>query len=324
MVFLATLLAIACASSHGMAISIGRPVWARVNRENVVLSDCTGTQDANDVASEVSYFAGTPDSTPEDITTVTSGKHRDWAGTTTPAYFADTGVTFTSVLGGRGQAGDYAGTGNNGYGNFTCWQTDPTYLYTHDNRNCYAMYDCNHLGAAIALPSATPAVTPASTAPASTSTSASADLTQVSKGGLSVGAIVGLSIGVALGAIILAGIAGLLFWRRWKSTQQKKAAATAAADLHEKGPDVTSPGAMKTPAPVNMIWQGPGTRELESPAVYELPNHGRPVEMYGDAVAGELDATPTRAELHSHDLPPQYEYENAVSPGVYGNHKGPA
>ncbi|KAI2641389.1 hypothetical protein GGS26DRAFT_535454 [Hypomontagnella submonticulosa] len=317
MVFLATLLAVACASSHSMAASIGRPVWARANRENVILSDCTGTQDANDVSSEVSYYSGTPDSTPDDVSTVTTGKHRDWAGTTTPAYFADTGVTFTSVLGGRGQAGDYAGTGSNGYGNFTCWQTDPTYLYTRENRNCYVMYDCNHLGAAVTLPSATPSATPAAT-----STSAPAPLTQASsQGGLSVGAIVGLSIGVALGAIILAGIAGLLFWRRHWANQQRKAAAAAA--LQEEGPEVPPLGTTKSPAPVSTIWQGPGMRELESPAVYELPNEGRPVEMYVDAVAGELDATPSRTELHSHDLPPRYEYSNTTSPGAYGNQKGP-
>ncbi|KAI0139538.1 hypothetical protein F4776DRAFT_594012 [Hypoxylon sp. NC0597] len=295
---------------------MARNIGPRDHNENVVLADCTGGQDSSDLSSEVSYYSGTPDSTPDDVATVTTGQHRDWANTTTEAFFSDTGVKFKAVLIEHGDAGDYAGTGTNGYGNFTCWQMEPTLLYTRENRNCFIMYDCNHLNAPVTLPSATPSTTPSSIASASSTSSSSSHL--------SVGAIVGLSIGIAVGAIVLAGIAGFFLWRHWRSTKQNPAVAVVQESSPEKGlPDVP-----KGPSPVNAIWQGPGAREvvtpIQTPQVYhELHSDERPTEIYGDAIRGELDATPSRVELHSHDLPPRYEYENQPSPGAYGNFKGP-
>ncbi|KAI1774319.1 hypothetical protein F4818DRAFT_419582 [Hypoxylon cercidicola] len=308
---LANLLVITYASSAAIASSL----WTRVNNENVVLVDCTGTEDVGDLASEVAYFAGSPDDSPDDISVVTTGSHQSWANRTTSALFTDTGVTFTAVLREYGDAGDYAGSGNNGYGNFTCWQMPSTYLYTHNSRNCFVVYDCNHLGAPVSPPSPSAS---ASTTPTSTSSSsATASSTQAASSGLSVGAIVGLSVGVAVGVLILAGIAALFVWRHRRSNKQ----ARAAAKLKENGPEGKLPGMYK---PADPIWQGPGARELETPQVYhELPNDCRPVEAHGEAIRGELDGTPTRVELHSHDLPPRYEDENHVSPGAYGNFKGP-
>ncbi|KAI1411810.1 hypothetical protein F5Y13DRAFT_51421 [Hypoxylon sp. FL1857] len=292
-------------------------VGPRAQNENVVLADCTGGQDSNDLASEVSYFSGSPNSTPDDITTVSTGQHHDWANTTTEAYFSDTGVKFKSVLIEHGDAGDYAGMGTNGYANFTCWQMAPTFLYAHENRNCYVMYDCNHLSSPASLPSATPSVSNTPSSPASASTSDSGSH-------LSVGAIVGLSIGIACAAIALAGIAGFFLWRHWRSTKQNPAVAV----VQERPPEKGLPDLPKGPSPVNAIWQGPGAREvvtpLQSPQVYhELHSDERPTEIYGDAIRGELDATPTRVELHSQDLPPRYEHESQPSTGAYGNFKGP-
>ncbi|XXG99981.1 hypothetical protein Hte_006322 [Hypoxylon texense] len=294
-------------------------LWTRANTENVVLADCTGTENVGDLASEVAYFTGSPDNSPDDISVVTTGSHQSWANRTTSALFTDTGVTFTAVLREHGDAGDYAGTGNNGYGNFTCWQMASTYLYTHNSRNCFVVYDCNHLGAPAPLPSAS--ASSSTTPTATTSSSATASSTPAASSGLSVGAIVGLSVGVAIGVLILAGIAGLLVWRHRRSNKQAKAAAA----LKEKGPES---GPLEMPKPSNPIWQGPGARELETPQVYhELPNDYRPVEAHSEAIRGELDGTPTRVELHSYDLPPRYENENenetGVSPGAYGNFKGP-
>ncbi|KAI4859437.1 hypothetical protein F4820DRAFT_166752 [Hypoxylon rubiginosum] len=302
---------VTCASS----VTIASSLRARANNENVVLADCTGPQNTGDLASEVAYFTGAPDGSPDDISVVTTGSHQSWANRTTSALFSDTGVTFTAVLRESGEAGDYAGTGNNGYGNFTCWQMTSTYLYSHNSRNCFAVYDCNHLGAPVSLPSASAS---ASTTPtASTSSSATASSTPVASSGLSVGAIVGLSVGVAVGVLILVGIAALLVWRHWRSNRQ----ARAAAEFKGKGPHSRLP---EMPKPMNPIWQGPGARELETPQVYhELPNDCHPVEAHGDAIRGELDGTPPRVELHSHDLPPRYENETGVSPGAYGNFKGP-
>ncbi|KAI1138484.1 hypothetical protein F5Y05DRAFT_41174 [Hypoxylon sp. FL0543] len=293
---------------------MARSIAPRDSNENVVLADCTGGQDSKDLASEVSYFTGTPDGTPDDIATVTTGQHHDWANTTTEAYFSDTSVKFKSVLIEHGNAGDYAGIGTNGYANFTCWQMEPTFLYIHENRSCFIKYDCNHLNGPVSLPSATPS---ASTTPAS------ATSTPASGSQLSVGAIVGLSIGVAIGAILLAGIAGFFLWRHWRSTKQNPPVSVVQETSPEKG----LPNVPKGPSPVNPIWQGPGAREvvtpIQTPQVYhELHSDERPAEIYGDALRGELDATPTRAELHSQDLPPRYEHEH-VSPGAYGNFKGP-
>ncbi|KAI1371372.1 hypothetical protein F4677DRAFT_314022 [Hypoxylon crocopeplum] len=320
------LLAVAYASSITMALDTDHRIWARANNENVVLVDCTGEQNRSDLSSEVSYFSGVPDSTPDDIAPVTDGQHRDWANKTTSAYFTDTGVTFKSVLNEKGATGDYAGTGNNGYGNFTCWQTDSTYLYSHDNKNCFVMYDCNHLGAPVTLPTAAaPGTSTTPTASTSASASTSTSSTPIASSGLSVGAIVGLSIGVAAGVLILAVGAFLLFWRHSRAKKQAAAAAAAAASLQEKGPEGTPPQVPpKGPQPATPIWQGPGARELESPQVYhELHDQYQPAEIQGQAIRGELEGTPTRAELHSHDLPPRYEDDNNVSNGAYGNFKGP-
>ncbi|KAI1099040.1 hypothetical protein F4804DRAFT_337626 [Jackrogersella minutella] len=313
---LTSLLVVAYASSHCMARSTSRPISARANYENVVLADCTGATNTSDQASEVAYFPGSPDSAPKDTASVTTGQLHTWANATTSAYFTDTSTRFVAVLNQRGNAGDYAGTANNGYGNFSCYQTDSTFVYSHDDRNCFMVYDCNHQQGAVSVTSATPSAS-------ATASSASATATSSTRSGLSVGAVVGLSIGVAASAIIIAAVAVLLVWRHRRSSKQ----AAAAAALQEKGTRSGVPGAPdvpKGPSPVNAIWQGPGVREMETPEVYhELHSQERPTEIHGEALRGELDATATRSELHSYDLPPRYDHETVVNPGAYGNFKGP-
>ncbi|KAI1764651.1 hypothetical protein GGR53DRAFT_493179 [Hypoxylon sp. FL1150] len=303
------LLVVASASPVAMASSL----WARASNENVILADCTGVDNTTDLSSECAYFSGTPDSSPDDISVVTGWSHQSWANRTTSAFFSDTSVTFTAVLGESGEAGDYAGTGTNGYANFTCWQMASTYLYTHINRNCYVVYDCNHLGAPATLPSASPSTSATST-PTASATAASS--------GLSTSAIVGLSVGVALGVLLFVGIAALLLWRHWRPNRESK----AAAQLKEKGPESGPPGTPKPYQPVDPIWQGPGARELETPQFYhELSSDTYPVEAHGEAIRGELDGNSARVELHSHDLPPKYDHDHSIdaTAGAYGNFKGP-
>ncbi|KAI1458959.1 hypothetical protein F4805DRAFT_107781 [Annulohypoxylon moriforme] len=316
-----TILVVACAS-QGIARSTPRQIWARGTAENVILTDCSNPSNSSDKSSEVTYYTGSPDSTPDDISTVTTGQYWDWANKTTTGYFSDTGTKFVSVLNPKGQAGDYAGTGDNGYGNFTCWQTNSILVYTHNNRDCYVQYDCNHSGSPASITAAS------SSATAESASSASASAASSSNSHLSVGAIVGLSIGVAAGAVILAGLAAFFLWRHY---QTKKANAAAAASALEKGPETAPPPVPpKGPSPVNAIWQGPGVREMETPTVYhELHNQDQPTEIYGEAIRGELDGAPRPLELHNHDLPPRYDYETAppqptpVNPGAYGAFKGP-
>ncbi|KAI2770437.1 hypothetical protein F4815DRAFT_450595 [Daldinia loculata] len=303
---LTNLLNIACATPpRTLARDDSRP------KENVVLADCTGSQNSSQLSSEVSYFNQLPNNQPSDIAPVTDGQYRDWANTTTSAYFTDTGTTFKAVLGERGNAGDYAGIGNNGYANFSCWQMESTYLYSHDGKNCFATYECNHLTSPIPIPSASP--------PAAT-TSSTATSTPTAGSGLSVGAIVGLSIGVAAGAILIAAVVAFLIWRH-RRLKKKSEAATSPQDPRLEAGQTGTP---KGPPLTNTIWQGPGARELETPQVYhELHNINRPVEIQSALVRSELDGPNTRVELHSHDLPPRYEFGNPISPEAYGCNKGP-
>ncbi|KAI1215192.1 uncharacterized protein F4807DRAFT_406273 [Annulohypoxylon truncatum] len=317
-----TILVVACAS-QSIARSIPHQIWARGSAENVILTDCTNPSNSSDKSSEVTYYTGNPDDTPDDISTVTTGQYWDWANKTTTGYFSDTGTKFVAVLNPKGQAGDYAGTGDNGYGNFTCWQTDSILVYTHNNRDCYVQYDCNHSGTPATITAAS------SSASATSASSASASAASSSSSHLSVGAIVGLSIGVAAGAVILAGLAAFFLWRHYQS----KKTTAAAAGSSEKGPEIVAPPVPpKSPSPAhaNVIWQGPGVREMETPTVYhELHNQDCPTEIHGEALRGELDGTPGASELHNHDLPPRYDYEAAppqpepVNPGAYGAFKGP-
>ncbi|OTA99413.1 hypothetical protein M426DRAFT_325127 [Hypoxylon sp. CI-4A] len=301
------------ASLPAMASSLGLPARSSNNPENVILADCTRARNTSELSSEVSYFKGAPDDTPDDVAVVTTDRHQNWANTTTKAFFADTNTTFTAVLRERGDAGDYAGTGDNGYGTFTCWQMASTYLYTHTDKNCFVVYDCNHSGAPATLPpiSVTSDTSSTSESPASASSSSS-------HSHLSAGAIVGLSIGVAVGAILLAGVAAIVVWRHRNSKKEK-----AAASVQEKGLGGGASGLPKSPQSTTAIWQGPGARELETPhVVHELHSENRPVEIHGEALRGELDDT-GRVELHNQDLTPRYIHEEHVSPGAYGNFKGP-
>ncbi|KAI1089465.1 hypothetical protein F5B19DRAFT_375422 [Rostrohypoxylon terebratum] len=312
-----TILVVVCAS-QSIARSIPHQIWARNTAENVILADCTNPSNLSDQSSEVTYYTGSPDSTPDDISTVTTGQHWNWSNKTTVGYFSDTGTKFTAVLNPTGHAGDYAGTGNNGYGNFTCWQTDSILVYTHNNRDCYVQYDCNHSG----TPASITAASSSATAAAASATSASAASSGSSH--LSVGAIVGLSIGVAAGAVLLAGLAAFFLWRHYHT--KKANVAIPSALEKEKGPETGIPP--QAPSPVNAIWQGPGVREMHIPTVYhELHNQDRPTEIYGEALRGELDATPGVLELHNHDLPPGYNHDTSppetVNPGAYGAFKGP-
>ncbi|KAI1463353.1 uncharacterized protein F4812DRAFT_446631 [Daldinia caldariorum] len=303
--FITNLLIIACAAPPTLALDDSRP------NENVILADCTGSQNSSQLSSEVAYFRNSPNESPGGIAPVTDGQHRDWADNTTSAYFTDTGTTFKAVLGKRGNAGDYAGVGNNGYGNFSCWQMDSPYLYSHDDKNCFVAYECNHLTSPVPIPSASP--------PAATMSSSST-ATPIPESGLSVGAIVGISIGSAAGAILITAVAAFLIYRRWRLKKQGQAATNPQDPRLETG----GPGTPKGPPLVNTIWQGPGVRELEAPQVYhELHHVDRPVEIQSTLIRSELDGSTSRGELHSHDLPPRYEFGNPISPGAYGNQKGP-
>ncbi|KAI0593872.1 hypothetical protein F4775DRAFT_576001 [Biscogniauxia sp. FL1348] len=119
-------------------------IQRRTDGENVVLADCKSTDGV--ASSEIAYYSGTPDSSPDDIAQVTTeeGKTEQWANNSISGYFNTTGVTFRATLGPTGDNGDYAGLGNNGYGDFVCWQSSSKNLYSYDGKTCSGVYDCNH------------------------------------------------------------------------------------------------------------------------------------------------------------------------------------
>jgi hypothetical protein len=116
----------------------------RANLEHVVLADCRDR--AGVLSSQVAYFPGSPNSTPQDVAIVATprGQTRLWAGATSSALFTTTSVTFTAKIGPQVEDGQFAGTGNNGYGDFVCYQKYAANLYEYDGTTCSQVYDCNH------------------------------------------------------------------------------------------------------------------------------------------------------------------------------------
>lgn len=124
----------------------GRSLYTRADAEHVVLADCRTSNGV--VSSEMAYFSGSPDSTPDDTAVVDTSYDttQQWANATTSTLFSDTGTTFTAVLRPDVAQGDWAGTGNNGYGSFVCWETSFPNLYYDDavGTECSGVYDCDH------------------------------------------------------------------------------------------------------------------------------------------------------------------------------------
>lgn len=124
----------------------GASLYTRAAAEHVVLADCVTTNGV--VSSEMAYFSGSPDSTPDDAAVVDTSYNssRQWANTTTATLFLDTNVTFTAVLRPEVAQGEWAGTGENGYGNFVCWETTLPSLYRNEaeGTECSGVYDCDH------------------------------------------------------------------------------------------------------------------------------------------------------------------------------------
>lgn len=116
------------------------------NLEHVVLANCL-TQ-AGILSSEMAYFLGSPGSSPTDtaVVNVEYNHTRAWADNTTTTRFADTGVAFTADLRPEVAQGQWAGTGENGYGSFVCWEKTLGNLFHDDQQGtqCSGVYDCDH------------------------------------------------------------------------------------------------------------------------------------------------------------------------------------
>ncbi|ROV99751.1 hypothetical protein VSDG_03113 [Cytospora chrysosperma] len=104
-------------------------LYTRADAENVVLADCRSASGV--LSSEMAYFGGSPDSTPDDTAIIDTSYNttQQWANATTSTLFSDTGTTFTAVLRPEVAQGDWAGTGDNGYGSLVCWERSLRDLY---------------------------------------------------------------------------------------------------------------------------------------------------------------------------------------------------
>ncbi|KAH6847206.1 hypothetical protein B0I37DRAFT_397483 [Chaetomium sp. MPI-CAGE-AT-0009] len=121
------------------------PLHKRDEGEHVVLADCRDRSGV--VSSQIAYFPGEPGPTPQDVAVVvtTPGQAALWVNTNTSGLFTDTGVVFRATLGPRVEEGQFAGTGENGYGNFSCYQNYVKDLYTYDSSTtCSQVYLCDH------------------------------------------------------------------------------------------------------------------------------------------------------------------------------------
>lgn len=123
-----------------------RSLYSRADAEHVVLADCRSPKGI--LSSEMAYFAGSPKSNPDDTAIVDTPYNttRNWANARTSTLFPDTNITFTAVLRPDVAQGDWAGTGDNGYGSFVCWEKSLPELY-HDEAvgtECAGVYDCDH------------------------------------------------------------------------------------------------------------------------------------------------------------------------------------
>ncbi|KAI0531981.1 hypothetical protein GGR58DRAFT_206647 [Xylaria digitata] len=117
-------------------------------QEHVFLVNCMGSSDSE---SEAAYYSSAPVADPDTIAVVTTPSEglKQWEDSTTITTFTDAGSThqtgFMVTLGSRPDDGDIAGYASNSWNvSFACYAQAPTFLYTHEDRDCFSVYDCSH------------------------------------------------------------------------------------------------------------------------------------------------------------------------------------
>ncbi|KAK1829339.1 hypothetical protein QBC39DRAFT_134645 [Podospora conica] len=197
------------------------------NPETVVLADCLDS--ANIISSQMAYFPGAPSSRPQDVAIVatTPKEAALWVNSKTAARFTATNTVFVANIGPKVAQGKYAGSGNNGYGDFSCWEQYTPKLYKYGDTVCSQVYFCDHRDppGRILLPSVegdadlvqavTAILTPTSSVAAAPS---GADDVQAgvsdSSGGLSEAALIAIIVSIVGVAAIAVATAVVLWFRR--------------------------------------------------------------------------------------------------------------
>lgn len=275
--FIASVFFLQLAPSAGTAVPRGDPGsrkhFTRSPQEHVILADCTSP--SRGLLSQMAYYPGSVRDKPQDIAVVptTDGQYSLWVDSTTSALFTTSGVTFTATLGPRVADGEYAGKGNNGYGDFSCWASYEKDVYQWGNVSCSMVYDCDHQEAPEGAQSSSAETSSGPAAP--TSTSQEAD----TRGRLSIGAMVGASVGAGVGTVMV--VLGIFFlWRHMRDKKKARALAEEPAEVKESQVAASS----QTPA-----WPA-------SPPPQELDAQWRGTEIHAYSKEGELDGNP-RSEL---------------------------
>ncbi|KAK4162439.1 hypothetical protein QBC43DRAFT_321936 [Cladorrhinum sp. PSN259] len=251
-----------------------RGISRRLDGEHVTLSDCRDK--SNVFSSQAAYFPGEPGPTPQDVSVITTepGQAALWINTNTTALFTGTSVKFTATLGPKVSDGEFAGTGENGYTTFTCWQEYKPNLYEYDKTTCSQVYDCNHDPMPSALPTSSPTSSPAGS------------------GGLAKGAQIGIAVG-AVGAFLflIATVAVCWYWRKIR-----KQNSDAERPTNNPEPAAPFPPHMPFPASGDV-----GKVQTMAETRYEMDGRWYRVEMSCEHGKVELD-TEGVAQLPANEI----------------------
>ncbi|CCC09651.1 hypothetical protein SMACR_03683 [Sordaria macrospora] len=283
-------------------------VQKRSATEHVILCDCLSASGIR--SSQMAYYSADVQGSPTGgvgIVDTELNTTATWYNATTSATWADTGVTFKAVIGYHVAEDDYVGKGNNGYGDFRCWQRARTgfaYDLKGNGNVCEMKIDCNKAVA----PSTDPAYVPlestttltsddgqspasAGNTPAPTSTNSAENAQQPGLENkdkdkvISTGAVIGIAMGIVVAFTFLAGGAGFFFARRRRlrkqREQQRRKEARADSTITES--------------------HSPGSDLAKSPsAVYELDGEWSRHEMGDDTGHYEIDGQ-VRCEMDGVD-----------------------
>ncbi|KAK4124414.1 hypothetical protein N657DRAFT_572153 [Parathielavia appendiculata] len=231
----------------------------RVEGEHVILADCKAGDDLTaTLSSQMAYFTGAPGPSPRDVAVIATnpGETALWANSNTTGFFTTSSVTFTANLGPRVDEGQFAGTGNNGYGDFSCYQRYVKNLYKYGNNVCSQVYLCDH-----------------SHPPPGGGSKSSSSMSQ--------GTIIGIAVGVVGGVLFLVAT-GLVIWYLRRS---RRAQAARTITASERMSATLSPGSEFA----ELKAQSPAVEAAAMHEIYEMD--GRPLrsEMADDTGKVELD-----------------------------------
>ncbi|KAL2176544.1 uncharacterized protein P884DRAFT_270390 [Thermothelomyces heterothallicus CBS 202.75] len=274
--------------------SLPSPLQVRSEGEHVVLADCVDT--AGVLSSQIAYFPGDPGPSPQDVAVVQTeeGQTALWVNDNTSALFTTTGVTFTALIGPHVKDGEFAGIGNNGYGNFSCYQKYSKDLYKYAKTTCSQVYLCDH--------SAPPAGWVWDPSGSSNS--------------MSHGTIIGIAVGVVGGVLFLLAAALAIWYFRRSRGGRGGAASRLSSKLLRSGTSSTAAASSdagepksqtQTPTPSEfsssqnhqpVVQKITGPYEMDARYRVELANDNGKYEMdpHGHGSA-ELDPTPKQNQV---------------------------